>query len=116
VNVGRQSLDLVELGCGVVPRLGHDAGGHPVSRQFLRADGGCRDAGPRQELRYDLPRAYTVMADACRVGKRDEARTWYRSAIAEWEAILAEGLYSPDAATGLDEVKLAEQKLRGPGE
>jgi len=74
-------------------------------------------AGPRQELRYDLPRAYTAMADACRaLGKRDEARKWYRSAIGGWEAIISEGHYSPDAASGLEEAKMAEQKLRGPGE
>jgi tetratricopeptide (TPR) repeat protein len=73
-------------------------------------------AGPRQELRYDLPRAYSAMADACRaLGKRDEARKWYRSAIGEWEAIISEGHYSPDAASGLEEAKVAEQKLRGPG-
>jgi len=73
-------------------------------------------AGPRQELRYDLPRAYTVMADACRVlGKRAEALEWYRNAIAEWQAILA-AAYSPDAASEMEEAKKAEQKLRGPSE
>jgi hypothetical protein len=73
-------------------------------------------AGPRPELRYDLPRSYAAMADACRLlGKRDEARKWYRSAIGEWQAILSES-HSPDAASELEEAKMAEQKLRGPGE
>jgi tetratricopeptide (TPR) repeat protein len=74
-------------------------------------------AGPRQELKYDLPKAYSVMAAACRaLGKRDEARKWYRSAIGAWEAILSEGRYSPDAVSALGEAKMAEHKMRGPGE
>ena len=66
----------------------------------------------------ELPRAYTTMADACRVlRKRDEARKWYRLALAEWEAMRSAGFSSPETEEEMEQVKKgAEQEMRGPGE
>jgi tetratricopeptide (TPR) repeat protein len=85
---------------------------------IVKARSVAGQAGPRQEmLRRELPRAYAAMATTCRaLGKREEARTWYRNAIAEWEAMLSAGLSSPETESEIGEAKLAEQKLRSPGE
>ena len=63
--------------------------------------------GSRQEmLKRELPRAYAAKAAACRtLGKREEARESYRTAIGEWEAMLRVGLFFPGdrSGTGRDE-------------
>jgi tetratricopeptide (TPR) repeat protein len=111
LNIQRRlvhSLALVSQGQEAL-RLGQDL----IDKERVVAG----KAGPRQEIRYDLPRAYAAMAGACRaLGKRDEARKWYRSAISEWEAIFAGGLPSPETELELEEVKVAVEKLRAGGE
>jgi len=58
------------------------------------------------ESRRELPRAYAAMAATCgALGKREEARQWYRAAVAEWEKVGS----SPDS-----EEEIAEAR-RGAG-
>jgi hypothetical protein len=91
---------------------------------IAKAQSVINQAGHREEMArsgadLELPRAYATMADACRVlRKRDEARTWYRKALAEWEAMRSAGFMSaPDTEAEMEQAKKgAEQKLRGPGE
>jgi hypothetical protein len=80
---------------------------------------GHRAEMARSGADMELPRAYTSMADACRVlRQRDEARKWYRKALAEWEAMRSAGfMSSPDTESEMEEAKRgAEQDMRRPGE
>jgi serine/threonine-protein kinase len=80
---------------------------------------GHRAEMARSGADMELPRAYTSMAGACRVlRQRDEARKWYRKALAEWEAMRSAGfMSSPDTESEMEEAKRgAEQDMRRPGE
>ena len=61
----------------------------------------------------ELPRAYTTMATACRVlRKRDEARKWYRMALAEWEALRSSGFLSaPETEEEMEQARKAEREM-----
>jgi tetratricopeptide (TPR) repeat protein/tRNA A-37 threonylcarbamoyl transferase component Bud32 len=63
--------------------------------QVRRLDG---DAGATAETLREWPRAYAALAatyDA--LGRRDEARNWYRAATTEWSKLAAKGLNFPDS-------------------
>jgi hypothetical protein len=67
-------------------------------------------------LRRELPRAHTAMGAACRaLGKRGEAGNWYRTAVGEWQALLAAGFSSPETLLAA-EAKIAERQTRGASE
>jgi tetratricopeptide (TPR) repeat protein len=53
----------------------------------------------------ELPRAYAAMAEACRaLGRREEARKWYRTALAEWETMRSAGFVSaPDTEQEMED-------------
>jgi tetratricopeptide (TPR) repeat protein len=74
---------------------------------IVKARSVASQVGSRQEmLKRELPRAYAAKAAACRtLGKREEAREWYRTAIGEWEAMVRVGLSSPETEAELAETK-----------
>jgi tetratricopeptide (TPR) repeat protein/tRNA A-37 threonylcarbamoyl transferase component Bud32 len=55
---------------------------------------------------HELPRAYAAMGASCRaLGRRDEARKWFRAAGAEWDKITSKGLYSPESEQEIEDAK-----------
>jgi hypothetical protein len=54
----------------------------------------------------ELPRAYANVAEACRVlGRKQEARRWYRTALAEWDKMSAQGVFMPDSQAEIQEIR-----------
>jgi len=73
---------------------------------------GSPDATP--ESWRELPRAYFAMADTYRsLGKRDEARRWYRAALVEWDKVAAKGVEFPDSDEELAEARRGAAGLPG---
>jgi tetratricopeptide (TPR) repeat protein/tRNA A-37 threonylcarbamoyl transferase component Bud32 len=61
-----------------------------------------------QESWRELPRAYAAIgATSSALGKREEARQWYRAAVAEWEKMASKGVLPPDSAQEAEDAKKA---------
>ncbi len=64
-----------------------------------------------QESWRELPRAYAAMGATCgALGKREEARKWYRAAGAEWEKMASKGVLPPDSAQEVEDAKKAAKQ------
>lgn len=64
-----------------------------IGKARLLAD----DVRARPESWREVPRAYAAMAASYgALGRRADARKWYRVATVEWEKMIAQGLYFPD--------------------
>jgi len=88
-----------------------------ASDLISKAQSVASQSGEGQEMArsgadLELPRAYAAMADACRVlGRRDEARKWYRSAMSEWEAMRGAGFVSsPDTEAEMEESRRGAER------
>jgi tetratricopeptide (TPR) repeat protein len=64
---------------------------------ILKARSLADDVRARPESWREVPRAYAALAATYgALGKRADARKWYRVATVEWEKMIAQGLYFPD--------------------
>ena len=64
------------------------------------------DVGATPERGRELPHAFSAMAATCdALGKRSEARKWYRAAVVEWEKLISKGLYFPDSEQELENAR-----------
>jgi tetratricopeptide (TPR) repeat protein len=113
-----EEIGVQRLLAGQLARAGQAREALAVAQEAItqaRLVGG--DVGAAPESWRELPEAYAAMAYVCLVlGKREEARQWYRAATAEWEKMRPKGIYFPDSEVEIEEArKGAEGSTVVPG-
>jgi tetratricopeptide (TPR) repeat protein len=71
-----------------------------------RARSLANETNATAESSRELPRAYAAMAATCgALGQRAEERKWYRTASAEWEKMVSQGLNFPESGQEIEDAR-----------